>query len=203
MRLQPTERRSKRLKRRVATPDQLYRPHASARAGFPGFLRRHSATHDVGSDCRGPTRRIRVNLSRPGRLSAVRSSAGFQPAVSQCFQPASRTIPTVPGSTRTARRLEIGDTAGWKPALLGLARRPKSHVGTVFPLPRLRLTRMRTAGRPATIVAPLRGVRRSLLAKYSVLQPSTPAMRSEGGLRLRLRLRGRGYRYHASLSGQE
>src|SRR5216683_160557 len=78
-------------------------------------------------------------------MSAMRSSAGFQPAVSQCFQPASRTIPTVPGSTRTACRLEIGDTAGWKPALRGLARESESHLGTVFPLPRLRLTRMRTA----------------------------------------------------------
>src|SRR5713101_9460052 len=74
------------------------------------------------------------------------SSAGFQPAVSQCFQPASRTIPTVPGSTRTACRLEIGDTAGWKPALLRIARQPESHVDAVFPLPRLRLTRMRIAG---------------------------------------------------------
>jgi hypothetical protein len=65
------------------------------------------------------------------------SSAGFQPAVSQCFQPASRTIPTVPGSTLTACRLEIGDTAGWKPALLHVADIPPGF---------LTLTRMRFAG---------------------------------------------------------
>ncbi len=69
-----------------------------------------------------PALRIRVDLRSPRGLSAMPSSAGFQPAVSECFQPASRTIPTVPGSTRTAGRLEIGETAGWKPALLGLAR---------------------------------------------------------------------------------
>ncbi|PWU20067.1 MAG: hypothetical protein C5B50_04850 [Verrucomicrobia bacterium] len=40
-------------------------------------------------------------------------SADFQSAVSQCFQPAS----WPPSTVRTICRLEIGDTAGWKPAL--------------------------------------------------------------------------------------
>src|SRR5882724_3565715 len=46
-------------------------------------------------------------------------SAGFQPAVSQGFQPASRRIFDGLTTCRTSCRLEIGDTAGWKPALRG------------------------------------------------------------------------------------
>src|SRR5438552_14316433 len=44
-------------------------------------------------------------------------SAGFQPAVSQGFQPASQADYLTRSKMRTVCRLEIGDTAGWKPAL--------------------------------------------------------------------------------------
>src|SRR5260370_908890 len=46
------------------------------------------------------------------------SSAGFQPAVSQGFQPASLSLLRTRWSCGRPCRLEIGDTAGWKPALL-------------------------------------------------------------------------------------
>src|SRR5439155_4069587 len=39
---------------------------------------------------------------------------------SQCFQPASRTNLRTRASIRAGCRLEIGDTAGWKPALHAL-----------------------------------------------------------------------------------
>src|SRR6266478_645800 len=45
-------------------------------------------------------------------------SAGFQPAVSQCFQPANATNLSQASAHPVVCRLEIGDTAGWKPALL-------------------------------------------------------------------------------------
>jgi len=44
-------------------------------------------------------------------LTERRRSAGFQPAVSRVSNP--QTLP----ATRTPCRLEVGDTAGWKPAL--------------------------------------------------------------------------------------
>src|SRR5437867_4358924 len=56
-------------------------------------------------------------------------SAGFQPAVSQGFQPASRADRLARTKTRAVCRLEIGDTAGWKPALRNGARTPRKPAG--------------------------------------------------------------------------
>ena len=54
-------------------------------------------------------------------------SAGFQPAVSQSFQPAE--CATFPASYKHSMvcRLEIGDTAGWKPAL----HQPASRISLI------------------------------------------------------------------------
>src|SRR5260370_4310363 len=90
---------------------------------------------------------IRVSLSSPGGLSAVRSSAGFQPAVSPISnRQAVHVLPGTVGIVRLAGWKHC-DTASWKPALLGLAPRPGSHVGTVFPPPTLWLWTMLPAGR--------------------------------------------------------
>jgi fructose-1,6-bisphosphatase/inositol monophosphatase family enzyme len=57
--------------------------------------------------------------------SALGGSAGFQPAVSRVSNPPDA------GLRATACRLEVGDTAGWKPALRG----PSSSSGSEGPAP--------------------------------------------------------------------
>jgi hypothetical protein len=52
-----------------------------------------------------------------GRQSGLRRSAGFKPAVTQGFQPADVRQVRARRGLRAFCRLEIGDTAGWKPAL--------------------------------------------------------------------------------------
>src|SRR5438552_15277845 len=64
---------------------------------------------------RKATRNRRNTTSGEGRGHG--RSAGFQPAVSQGFQPARRAHHLTRPKIRTVCRLEIGDTAGWKPAL--------------------------------------------------------------------------------------
>jgi hypothetical protein len=60
-----------------------------------------------------------------GRDGDTRRSAGFQPAVSRVSNPL--TPPTARVlQFRTVCRLEIGDTAGWKPALR------RVHLSTKF-----------------------------------------------------------------------
>src|SRR5260370_38669425 len=79
-----------------------------------------------------PTAGIRVNLSSPGRLSAVRSSAGFQPAVSPISnRQAVHVLPGTVGIVRLAGWKHC-DTAGWETALLGHARRPECARGTLL-----------------------------------------------------------------------
>src|SRR5213594_2028217 len=56
-------------------------------------------------------------------------SAGFQPAVSQCFQPARALNLQRALGWRTCCRLEIGDTAGWKPALRSYSRALSTALG--------------------------------------------------------------------------
>ena len=53
---------------------------------------------------------------------AARRSADFQSAVSRVFNPLGL------GPVRTRCRLEVGDTAGWKPALRILGPRPREQV---------------------------------------------------------------------------
>src|SRR4051794_15814449 len=58
------------------------------------------------------------------RKNSIQSSAGFQPAVSQGFQPAEAGLDYGRFEKSSSPcRLEIGDTAGWKPALLGNAQK--------------------------------------------------------------------------------
>src|SRR5947207_2035184 len=63
--------------------------------------------------CNPPNSLLRYAFS----VGRQRSSADFQSAVSQCFQPASRAKFRTHPSYPTSCRLEIGDTADWKSAL--------------------------------------------------------------------------------------
>jgi 16S rRNA (adenine1518-N6/adenine1519-N6)-dimethyltransferase len=58
----------------------------------------------------------------------MQGSAGFQLAVLQGFQPASHLCAFEPDVISTVCRLEIGDTAGWKPALRSMTLSEIKHV---------------------------------------------------------------------------
>src|SRR5713101_695178 len=74
------------------------------------------------------------------------SSAGFQPAVSPISnRQAVRQLPGTVGIVRLAGWKHC-DTAGWKPALLCMARQSGSHLVNGSPLAGFRLTRIRGAG---------------------------------------------------------
>src|SRR6266478_1597228 len=88
----------------------------------------------------------RTSLQDEGEILVALS---FLPAVSPISN--LQAVRVMPGTGRIVRLAGWMrcDTAGWKPALLGLAQQSESHSDEVLPLPRHSLARMRFAEQPA------------------------------------------------------